>query len=166
MPWALDGVALGDDVLEIGPGYGATTRVLVQRVPKLTALEIDARLATRLRTRHGERVRVVLADGAAMPLADDSFTAVVCFTMLHHVPSPAHQDRLFAEAFRVLRSGGTFAGSDGLLTTGFRLFHLFDTLVVVDPSTLGARLEAVGFVDVTIDVFPKKSFRFRARKPA
>ena len=28
LPWALDGADLGDNVLEVGPGYGATTDVL------------------------------------------------------------------------------------------------------------------------------------------
>ena len=40
LPWALDGTDLGDDVLEVGPGYGATTDVLSQSVPRLTSVEI------------------------------------------------------------------------------------------------------------------------------
>ena len=100
-----------------------------------------------------------------MPLPDAAFSSVVCFTMLHHVPSPAQQDRLFAEGFRVLQPGGTFAGSDGVSSFGFRLLHLFDTMVLVDPATLARRLEGVGFVDVSVEVFPKKSFKFRAQKP-
>src|SRR5688500_9253070 len=36
LPWALTEVELGDDVLEIGPGYGATTRALQRRAKKLT----------------------------------------------------------------------------------------------------------------------------------
>jgi hypothetical protein len=30
VPWGLKGVNLGDDVLEIGPGFGATSRVLAR----------------------------------------------------------------------------------------------------------------------------------------
>ncbi len=30
LPWALEGVTLGDAALEVGPGYRATTRVLVE----------------------------------------------------------------------------------------------------------------------------------------
>ncbi|MGO1052533.1 hypothetical protein [Crossiella sp. CA198] len=41
IPWALDGVDLGADVLEIDPGYGATTVALATRTPRLTAVEID-----------------------------------------------------------------------------------------------------------------------------
>jgi hypothetical protein len=43
LPWVLDGVALGDEVLEIGPGFGATTRVLARRAGTLTALDPDVR---------------------------------------------------------------------------------------------------------------------------
>jgi SAM-dependent methyltransferase len=47
-----------------------------------------------------------------MPFADASFEVVLCFTMLHHVPTIELQDRLIREARRVLWPGGIFAGSD------------------------------------------------------
>ena len=40
--------APGDVVVEIGPGEGALTRVLLARLPRLTAIEIDRDLAARL----------------------------------------------------------------------------------------------------------------------
>lgn len=164
LPWALDGIPLGDELLEIGPGYGATTRLLVERTASLTALEIDPDLAERLRGIVQDRARIIVGDGASMPMANETFSSVVCFTMLHHVPSPALQDRLFAEAFRVLRPGGVFAGSDSVPSLMFRLLHIGDTMVLVDPATAARRLEAAGFVDVAIDV-GTRAFKFRARKP-
>lgn len=166
LPWALDGVELGTDVLEIGPGYGANLRVLVEQVPHLTAVEVDAETARLLDVAWGERVRIVHADGAAMPLPDTSYDSVVCFTMLHHVPTAEQQDRIFAEAFRVLRPGGTFAGSDSRSSLRFRLLHLRDTMNVVDPATLPARLTRAGFTDVSVTVHEQGgSLRFRARRP-
>ncbi|MFF2551390.1 class I SAM-dependent methyltransferase [Nocardia sp. NPDC058058] len=164
VPWALDRLDLGDNALEVGPGYGANVRTLRERTAVLSGLEIDPALATRLRSRHSERMRVIDGDGTAMPLPDREFSAVVCFTMLHHVPSPAQQDALFAEAFRVLRPDGVFAGSDGLDRPMFRLIHLGDTCVPVPPHTLADRLTRIGFTD--IDIEPGASmFRFRARRP-
>ncbi len=164
LPWALDGVQLGDDVLEIGPGFGVTTRLLAGRVPRLTVLEVDDGYASRLREEFAAGpVEVVSGDGAAMPFPAGRFSAVVCFTMLHHVPSPPLQDRLFAEACRVLRAGGVFAGSDSQPSLRFRLIHLFDTMVVVDAATLPARLATAGFTGPRVDV--DGPVRFRATKP-
>jgi SAM-dependent methyltransferase len=164
LPWALQGVELGAAVLEVGPGPGVTTDLLRGRTPRLTALEVDAAAAAALGQRlAGSGVRVVHGDGAAMPFADGSFSAVVAFTMLHHVPTPALQDRLLVEARRVLRPGGVFAGFDGVGSFLFRLIHLGDTYTPVDPATLGRRLEEAGFVDVAVERGWAR-FRFRAMR--
>ena len=164
LPWALEGVELGDDVLEIGPGPGVTTDLLRGRVPRLTALEVDAAAAALLERRlDGSGVRVVHGDGAAMPFADGTFSGVVALTMLHHVPSAALQDRLLAEARRVLRPGGVFAGFDGTDSFLFRLIHLGDTYTPVDPNTFGRRLEAAGFAEVAVERGWAR-FRFRATR--
>jgi SAM-dependent methyltransferase len=164
LPWGLDGLDLGDEVLEVGPGLGVTTRLLAGRVPRLVAIEVEEGFVATLERQLGGAVEVVHGDGSAMPFDQGRFSAVVCFTVLHHVPSPALQDRLFAEALRVLRPGGVFAGTDSLPNLRFRLIHLFDTMVTVDPATLPARLEAPGFADVEVATIPRR-VRFRARKP-
>ena len=162
LPWALQGVELGDDVLEIGPGPGITTDLLRARTRRLTALEVDAAAAASLEKRlEGSGVRVVHGDGAVMPFADGAFSGVVSFTMLHHVPSAALQDRLLAEARRVLRPGCAFAGFDGVGSFVFRLIHLGDTYTPVDPGTFGRRLEAAGFTEVAVERAWAR-FRFRA----
>lgn len=98
--------------------------------------------------------------------ADGRFSAVVCFTMLHHVPSPQLQDRLLAEVSRVLRAGGVFAGTDSVGTgRAFKLLHVRDTLVPVAPDGLPARMERAGLAEASVRV-GGSSFRFRARKPA
>jgi SAM-dependent methyltransferase len=162
MPWALDGIDLGDEILEIGPGFGVTTAVLARRPGRVTALEVDPDSVGYLRRRFGSDVSVVHGDGALMPLAENSFSAGTCFTMLHHVPSPALQDRLFAEARRVIRPGGVFAGTDSLPSLRFRLIHLGDTMVTIDPDGLPDRLRAAGFNDVQVTVGTNR-FRFRAQ---
>jgi predicted methyltransferase len=86
--------------------------------------------------------------------------------MLHHVPTAAHQDRIFAEAHRVLRPGGTFAGSDSRSSLRFRLVHIGDTLNTLDPATLPARLQKAGFTDVSVTLHPERgTLRFRATRP-
>ena len=164
IPWAIGSVDLGDETLEVGPGYGANLRELKRRTGRLRGLEIDLGFAARLRRRFGDIAEIVHGDGTAMPFPDGEFSAVVSFTMLHHVPSAELQDALFAEAFRVLRPGGVFAGSDGATSPAFRLIHVGDTCVTVDPATLPDRLRAAGFTDVRVDT-AKRHFRFRAVKP-
>src|ERR1700750_489002 len=114
LPWALGDTDLGDDVLELGPGYGAVTDVVGRAVQRLTSVEIDDKLAAMLVDRFAGNpsIRIVNADATRMDYPDDHFTGAVCFTMLHHVPSTQLQDRLFAEVARVLRPGAPLVASD------------------------------------------------------
>jgi len=151
VPRVLRGIELGDEVLEVGPGPGLTTDLLRGRVPHVTAIEIDPRLAQALRQRTlGQGVEVVTGDATAMPFQAARFSAVVSFTMLHHLPSPELQDRLLAEVCRVLRPGGVFAGSDSFASLLFRLAHLGDTMVLIDPDRFASRLQAAGFTDARV----------------
>jgi SAM-dependent methyltransferase len=163
LPHALDGVDLGPRVLELGPGYGASTRPLAARARSLTVLEYDPLLAARLRAELGW-VRVVNGDATSMGFGAGSFSAVVCFTMLHHLPGAAAQDRLFAEAARVLRPGGVFAGTDSRPSLRWRLIHLGDTCTPVDPGSLPGRLGAAGFTRVAVDA-NERLVRFAAYTP-
>jgi SAM-dependent methyltransferase len=164
LPWGLAGLELGEDVLEIGPGFGATTRVLACGSGALTVLELDSDYCERLNRVLPASVNVQRGDATRMPFADGRFSAVVSFTMLHHVPSRELQDRLFAEAARVLRDGGVFAGTDSLGTGWlFKVLHVGDTLVPVPPDGLAERLERVGLVEPSVKR-GGRSFRFRARK--
>lgn len=137
IPWLLDGVELGDDVLEIGPGPGRTTDILCTRVAKLTAVELDPDLAAKLAARfQGANVEVINADATDIPLPDNRFSSALCFTMLHHVPTAELQDRIFAEAARVLRPGGLFAGVDSMTSPDFLELHSDDICVPIDPDGL------------------------------
>lgn len=166
VPWGLEGVELGRHVLELGPGFGATTRALLHRLARIEVLELDERYCQRLRVQLGSRAIVTRGDASSMPYPDASFSAVLCFTMLHHIPSRELQDRAFAEIARVLAPGGVFAGTDSVGTgTVFKLIHLGDTLVPIVPDELPDRLKRAGLGEVTVER-NDGSFRFRAWKPA
>jgi ubiquinone/menaquinone biosynthesis C-methylase UbiE len=167
VPWGLDGVELGDDVLEVGPGFGATTRQFARKLKtgRLTALELDEEYCRRLSGKLGSAVEVVQGNATALPFADQRFSAVLCFQMLHHIPLREQQDQMFAETARVLRPGGVFAGTDSVGTGWlFKLSHIGDTLLPTEPDELPQRLRDAGLAGPLINRVGG-AFRFRAHKP-
>jgi SAM-dependent methyltransferase len=146
LPWGLEDVELGDRVLEVGPGFGATTRLLAERTSSLTVLELDRRYCDKLSAELGDRVEVTQGDATQMPYPDSHFSAVLCFTMLHHIDSPQLQDRLLAEAARVLVPGGTFAGTDSI------------------GGSLKFKLASAGLTEPVVEVRGGR-MRFRAQRP-
>jgi ubiquinone/menaquinone biosynthesis C-methylase UbiE len=125
LPWAMRGVRLDGQVLEIGCGSGAmAARILRQhRGVALVVTDLDAGMIAAARTRlaaFGGRVTAEYADAADLPFDDGSFDVVLSFAMLHHVGNWEHA---VAEALRVLRPGGRFVGYDALNGPLVRLLH-------------------------------------------
>jgi SAM-dependent methyltransferase len=166
MPWVEAAGDLGDHVLEIGPGPGLTTDLLRRRASRVTAIEIDPSLGEPLRERlRGTNVDVIVADAAEADLPENSFSAAACFSILHHMPSAALQDRLFEEIYRVLRPGGIFVGQESLDLEPIRAGHADDVFTPVDPDELTHRLASVGFRATRTDVLGFH-FRFASEKPS
>jgi ubiquinone/menaquinone biosynthesis C-methylase UbiE len=156
LPWALGSTDLGNDVLEVGPGYGATTDVLSESVPRLTSVEIDDELAAMLRERFAQvpSVEIVNGDATSLAFGDGRFTGAASFTMLHHVPTNELQDRLFSEVARVLRPGAPLVASDSLGSDDLAAHHSDDTYNPVDPDTLPDRLVSAGFEGIDVRTNP------------
>jgi ubiquinone/menaquinone biosynthesis C-methylase UbiE len=154
LPIATAGIELGPELLELGPGPGAATDWLRHRVKRLVAVEHEAEAAARLAERFAgdPTVEAVTGDASALGYPDASFDTVATFTMLHHVPTRALQDRVLAEAFRVLRPAGVFLGSDSLASDGLHHFHEGDTYNPVEPAAFLTRLQTAGFAAVTLHV--------------
>ncbi len=165
LPTLIGHADLGDEMLEIGPGPGAATGWLCDRVKRLTALEIDGAAAARLAERFaGRNVEVAVGDATRLSYPDAAFDSVGCFTMLHHVPTQSLQNKIFAEALRVLRPGGVLVASDSLPSDGLHRFHEDDTYYPVEPGSIVSRLQTVGFGRLTVIV--DGVLMFVAGKPA
>jgi SAM-dependent methyltransferase len=165
LPVVTNGVDLGDDLLEIGPGPGAASEWLRHRVRRLVALELDPAAAAALRDRFDQtNVEAVVGDATSLGYPEGSFDSVGMFTMLHHVPTRALQDRILAETLRVLRPGGTLIGSDSLPSDGLHQFHDGDTYNPVEPAAFLTRLQTIGFAEITLTV--GYNLMFRAKKAA
>lgn len=156
--------SFGDTMVELGPGPGAATEWLRHRVRRLVVVEADETAVELLAKRYaGTNVEVVLGDASELGLPADAVDCVGSFTMLHHVPTSAAQQRLLFEAFRVLRPGGAFLGSDSLASNDLHHFHEGDDYNPVDPASFLVRLQAAGFEQLTIVV--DGDLRFVGHKP-
>jgi 16S rRNA (adenine1518-N6/adenine1519-N6)-dimethyltransferase len=79
-----------DDVMiEIGPGLSALTRPLLERVQRLTAVEIDRDLAQRLRGQHGpDRLTVVEADALTVDFTQFGERLRIVGNLPYNISSP------------------------------------------------------------------------------
>jgi ubiquinone/menaquinone biosynthesis C-methylase UbiE len=164
LPALTGGVDLGDEMLELGPGPGAATEWLRHKVRRLTVVEVDETAADKLADRFaGSNVRVTVGSAAELGYPDGAFDSVGTFTMLHHVPTLALQNKVLAEAFRVLRPGGVLVGSDSLASERLHHLHVDDTYNPIEPASILSRLQTLGFDKITVIV--DESLKFIARKP-
>lgn len=96
----------GLEGLDIGCGEGANTRRIAQAGARMTGIDIAPTFI-----RHAREAEAVaplgiayqVADGMDLPFADGSFDFATAFMSLMDMP---RQDRVLAEAERVLRPGG------------------------------------------------------------
>ena len=169
LPWALAGVDLHGDVLELGSGSGSVAADLLQRSPsiRLTATDVDPAMldaARQFLAPFGDRVKVRQADATALPFAAGSFDSVVSFIMLHHT---LRWEDALGEAVRVLRPGGRLIGYD-LVTSGpARTFHRLDRshhrLASADEFT--ARLRQLPVEEIRVEpALRNLAVRFHARR--
>jgi SAM-dependent methyltransferase len=80
------------NLLEIGSGVGAQTRILLERFPQLQITCVDSSAVQLAQARinlasFGDRVRFVEQDGCSLHLSESFDAAFVCWT-LEHVSSP------------------------------------------------------------------------------
>ena len=97
----------GEDVCDIGCGYGATARRLAaQHDVRVTGVTLSAaQLAAAAPGATPDNPRLLLLDWLANPFPDGAFDAAVAIESSEHMPDLA---RFYAEAARTLRPGGRF----------------------------------------------------------
>jgi len=95
-------------VLELGCGPGFFSPHLAAVAGQLVLVDLQSEMLVLARERldRGQGTGFAQADGAALPVADGSFDAVLLATVLGEIPDPA---ACVAEVRRVLRPGGTLS---------------------------------------------------------
>ena len=96
---------LWSSVCDVGAGTGIASRALAGRGATVTAVEPGLDALRVLRARSTARVRPVVGDGNALPLADGLFD-LVSYAQSFHWTDP---QRSVPEAFRVLKPGAVLA---------------------------------------------------------
>jgi SAM-dependent methyltransferase len=155
-------------VLDVATGAGHTAAAFAPHVAHVIASDITEEMlaeAQKIAAGRGfSNIETARADAGALPFDDASFDLVTCRLAAHHFPDRA---AFVAEAWRVLKPGGTFALVDNIgpdaailpeasgaaLRDAARNYNAFETLR--DPShgrCLGLAewlllLETTGFVD-------------------
>jgi 2-polyprenyl-3-methyl-5-hydroxy-6-metoxy-1,4-benzoquinol methylase len=145
-------VAAGDRVLDLGCGDGTFAALLVQAGCRVVMADVADEALRRARAAASAAEAVKLAEGGALPFAEDAFDVVWAGEVLEHV---ADVVGLLAEVRRVLRWGGRL-----LVTTPWhgRLVVAPDThfdpradhLRFFSARTLRAVLSDAGFADVEV----------------
>ncbi len=164
--WGLDTVELrpGLRVLDVGCGGGAGVAAIAARLDGGTVVGIDYSsdgVATARRTNAAAiaagRVEVRQGSVTALPFEDGSFDVVTAFETHYYWPGP---DASVAEAYRVLRDGGSLA-IVAETYRGRRMDWLYRPAMWLPGATYlmpdehRALLERAGFADVRVSLEPK-----------
>jgi ubiquinone/menaquinone biosynthesis C-methylase UbiE len=154
------GIARGARGLDVGCGPGWYASSLAATGFPMLGVDLSVRQLAHARagTRTaGAPVAWVVADAAALPVADASVDFAYAVNAMHHVADPGARDRLLREAVRVLRPGGVFCLHEMNTRNplfGFYLAYVYPLIKEIDegdevwircdalPPLAGARWEA------------------------
>ena len=167
-PTALAELKEGEVVLDLGSGGGIDVLLSAQRVGSTgKAYGVDMTeemlaLARRNAAEAGvENVEFLKGEIEALPLPDESVDVVISNCVIN---LSANKDKVFAEAFRVLRPGGRFAVSD-IVSRGEmppemrRNMELWVGCIAgaLEEGQFREMLAAAGFQDVSLE--PTRTYR-------
>ena len=166
-PTALAELRPGEVVLDLGSGGGIDVLLSARRVgPAGKAYGLDMTdemlaLAEENRTRAGvHNVEFLRGEIEDIPLPDSSVDVIISNCVIN---LSADKDRVFSEAFRVLRPGGRLAVSDMVLR-GVLPAEVADLVAAwtgciagaLEESDYRAKLASAGFIDIEIQ--PTREF--------
>ena len=103
-----------DRVLDVGCAQGRASIQLANQGPAIIGIDISKQLVARAyenfrRSNYPGPFDFIVADATRLPFRDASFSRVLIYGVLHHLPRP---DQTCRESARVLEPGGLFLSSE------------------------------------------------------
>lgn len=158
----------GSTVLDAGCGTGVFIPFLLRRIGgegRLVALDVAEEMLKRARAKGFKDIEYLLADVTSIPLGDEIFDAVVCYSSFPHF-----QDKpgALAEINRVTKSGGRLlichTSSRAVVNQFHRQIPAVANDIIPDEHEMQLMLSRAGFTDIKIED-GEESYLARARKP-
>jgi ubiquinone/menaquinone biosynthesis C-methylase UbiE len=144
-----------DTALDCGCGGGANVKRLLSKCDKAYGIDYSEVSVAKSKEVNAEdiakgRCEIHQCDVRSLPFDNDSFNAVTAFETVYFWQEI---DKAFAEVFRVLRKGGTFAitnESTGTDKTSVKFSQIIDGMNLYTGDDLKKLLENAGFTDIEI----------------
>jgi ubiquinone/menaquinone biosynthesis C-methylase UbiE len=153
----------GKRVLDLGCGAGGITLFIARRFApaRIIGFDVERPVIDAARRRAKEAgldgaVEFAQAPPGRLPFADGSFDLVFSKDAMVHIPD---KEAIFAEIFRCLKPGGTFAASDWLIghdnepSADMQAYIAAEGLSfgMASPRRYAEAMNAAGFVDIRME---------------
>ena len=144
-----------DTALDCGCGGGANVKRLLSKCDKAYGIDYSEVSVAKSKEVNAAdiakgRCEIHQCDVRSLPFDNDSFNVVTAFETVYFWQEI---DKAFAEVFRVLRKGGTFAitnESTGTDKTSVKFSQIIDGMNLYTGDDLKKLLESAGFTDIEI----------------
>jgi len=162
-------IRLGSLVLDVGTGTGVFIPFLLSKIGssgKVVALDIAEEMLRRARAKGFNGVVAYLnADVANMPLPDETFDAIVCYSSFPHFQDKA---KALGEIYRVTKSGGNLFICHTSSRDNINEIHNgipeVENDLIPDAAEMQIMLAKAGFIDIRIEDY-RENYLCCARKP-
>ena len=154
-------ISKNDTALDCGCGGGANVRRLLTKCDKAYGIDYSEISVSKSKEINAEAIKnnrceIRQCDVRSLPFDNDSFNVVTAFETVYFWQDI---EKAFAEIYRVLRSGGTFAitnESTGTDETSVKFSKIIDGMNLYTGEDLKTLLEKAGFTDIEIHAHESK----------
>ena len=159
----------GSTVLDVGSGTGVFTPFLLSRIGRegqLVALDFAEEMLKNAQAKcPGGKIYYLHADVTSMPLLEEVFDVVVCYSSFPHFQD---KPRALAEINRITKSGGRLlichTSSRAIINEFHRQIPAVANGTILNEYEMQFMLSMAGFTDIKIDD-SSDSYLCSARKP-